>query len=143
MTIIKTGKPRWLNHMHKLNMPSQPIKDRDLYLKIEGLAQTASIGIYPEERQQRQGIVLDIGWRIARSGLLLGDNIQNTVDYDAIIQAVERVLAERHFDLIETMVLSIETALLQTFPIRNLHLSVSKPAAIPSARGVSVSSYCV
>ncbi len=101
----------------------------------------ASIGIYPEEHQRRQAIILDIGWSIARNDLLLGDDIRNTIDYDKIVQIIGTMVAERHFNLVETLALSIETALLTTFPIRNLRLSVSKTTAISSARGVSVSNH--
>lgn len=112
----------------------------DLRLRIDGLGLQASLGIYPHERRQRQAIVLDICWSMARNDLLAGDEIENTLDYDAIVLAIEKVLAKQHFNLLETLVLSIEQMLLATFPVRNLHLSVCKLAGIPAARGVFVSS---
>ena len=115
--------------------------DSNLHLKIDGLTLMASVGIYPEEHQQRQPITLDIGWCVARNDLLLGDDIRHTVDYDTIVQTIGKVVAERHFNLIETLIMSIETALLGSFPIQYLRLSVSKTAAIPAARGVCVSNY--
>lgn len=136
----RTGKRRPSRRMRQAE-PPLPARDEALHLKIDGLGLQASLGIYPHERRQRQAIVVDIRWSMARGDLLAGDEIGNTVDYDTIVQAIESVVADRHFNLLETLVLSIEERLLAAFPIRNLHLSVCKPAAIPAARGVSVSSH--
>jgi dihydroneopterin aldolase len=136
--ITRTGKRRQSNHTRKLEAAFLA-PEEGLRVRIDGLALQASLGIYPDERQQRQTIVVDVSWSIPREMLLAGDDIENTVDYDAVACEIERVLADRHFNLLEVLVLSIEQALLAIFPIKDLHISVCKLAAIPAARGVSVS----
>ena len=136
--ITRSGKHRQSNRIRKLKATSVA-QNEALRVRIEGLGLQASIGIYPGERQQRQTIVLDLSWSISRANLQAGDEIGNTVDYDAIVVAIEMLLVDRHFNLLETLVLSIEKTLLASFPISELHLSVCKLAAVPAACGVSVS----
>jgi len=136
--ITRIGKRQQSNRMRRTKAPSR-VRDDALHFRIEGLGLQASLGIYPDERRYRQAIVVDIIWSLARGDLLASDEIGNTVDYDAVVHVIEEVLADRHFNLLETLVLSIEKALLAVLPIRNLHVSVCKLAAIPAARGVTVS----
>ncbi|MGV6800773.1 MAG: dihydroneopterin aldolase [bacterium] len=60
-----------------------------------------SIGIYPNERAARQELQFTVRIILQRTGPT--DTIEDVVDYDYIRDTIDTIVAERHFDLQETL----------------------------------------
>lgn len=65
---------------------------------------------------------------------ILDDTIASTLDYDRVVDLIERTLADGHIQLVETVARRIVEAL-GTFPmVRYAEVRVTKPSALSKAR---------
>jgi dihydroneopterin aldolase len=105
---------------------------------IEGLQVQALIGVYDFERQAPQPLVFDVEMTTDTRSAGGSDALADTVDYAVVAQAIETVCAQSGFALVEALAETIAVQLLRDFPIQQVMLRVTKPQAVPAARGVGV-----
>lgn len=113
--------------------------DHDCLIRLEGLCLEASIGIYPHELAARQPLEVDLQLTIDGTLAARSDDIRHTVDYDQVVEALEELLAGRHFNLLEHLSQAMLDLLGERFPIKRAEITLAKPLAVPKARRVSVS----
>ncbi|EGD59441.1 dihydroneopterin aldolase [Novosphingobium nitrogenifigens DSM 19370] len=105
-------------------------------LFVRGLEVMASIGVYPQEKQAPQRLVIDVDMDIAPVD---SDSIGATFDYDHVRTAVEAVIAQGHHDLIETFARHVGERLFALGALRALRIRIEKPAALaPYAQAAGV-----
>lgn len=115
------------------------IQDADQCLvRIDGLELDASIGIYPHEKAERQIIVVNLAWMLSAKPVVQTDDICETIDYDDVVSCIHTLLANQHFNLLETLSHRMIETLQSRFLFERLKVTVSKPAAISEAKSVSV-----
>ncbi|MET1023280.1 MAG: dihydroneopterin aldolase [Pseudoxanthomonas sp.] len=105
---------------------------------IDGLQVQALIGVYDFEREATQPLVLDVEMTVDTRSAGGSDALADTVDYAVVAQAIETVCAQSGFALVEALAETIAVQLLRDFPIQQVVLRVTKPQAVPAARGVGV-----
>lgn len=112
--------------------------DHDCLIRLDGLCLQASIGIYAHEIAALQPLEIDL--RLAIDGTLAArsDDIRHTVDYDQVVEALEGLLAGRHFKLLEHLSQAMLDLLGERFPVKRAEITLAKPLAVPKARRVSV-----
>lgn len=112
--------------------------DHDCLIRLDGLCLQASIGIYAHEIAALQPLEIDL--RLAIDGTLAArsDDIRHTVDYDQVVEALEELLAGRHFNLLEHLSQAMLDLLGERFPVKRAEITLAKPLAVPKARRVSV-----
>jgi len=115
-----------------------PLDEEDCLIRIDGLVLDASIGIYPHELSQRQSLFVDIAMTIKATAAAASDDIRYTVDYDHVVACLKSLVERRHFNLLETLSKDMVHTLADSFNVDRLIITVCKPAAVPSARQVSV-----
>lgn len=115
------------------------LDEEDCLIRIDGLQLSASIGIYPHELAARQALLVDIAMTLSATAAAASDDIRYTVDYDQVVEKLEQLVATQHFNLLETLSKAMLRTLAEHFAISRLSITVHKPAAVPSARMVSVS----
>lgn len=105
---------------------------------IEQLTVDTVIGVYEWERTITQRLLLDLSmaWDVSKAAE--GDNLQYTLDYAAISGHVQAFAGAYSFELVETFAERLAAELMQVFAIPWLRLKVTKPGAVPQARGVGV-----
>ncbi|WP_263261147.1 dihydroneopterin aldolase [Pseudomonas sp. RIT-PI-S] len=105
---------------------------------IEGLEVDTVIGAYDWERDIRQCLRLDfsLGWDIRPAAA--GDDLTQALDYAKVAEAVQAFAEEARFELVETFAERLAASLMKDFGIAWLRLRVTKPGAVPAARGVGV-----
>lgn len=105
---------------------------------IRGLALDASIGVFEWEKQILQPLVfdLDLGWDIKEAAAT--DDLVHALNYQAVAEYVEKVVNERHFQLLETLLEQLAQRLMREFSIPWLRIAVEKPAVVPQARAVGL-----
>jgi thioredoxin reductase (NADPH) len=101
-------------------------------LRIEGLTFPARIGVYPRERRRTQALSFSIEFEVDAAGAAPSDALVRTIDYAEVAATIERILAARHFNLIETVSDTVAAALLERFPTRRARVRVTKPG-VPQA----------
>jgi len=105
---------------------------------IDGLRTQALIGVYDFERDAAQPLMFDVEMTLDTRRAGDSDVLEDTVDYAVVAQTIESICAQSGFALVEALAETIATRLLHDFPIAQVMLRVTKPQAVPAARGVGV-----
>jgi dihydroneopterin aldolase len=94
---------------------------------INGLEVMAHIGVPDEERSQPQKLRLSVELKTASLvAAAQTDDVDLTVDYDAVAQLIRRVAQERPRRLIETLAEDIAKAILRDFAVKEIRVRVDK-----------------
>lgn len=110
------------------------------WILIEGLEFDAIIGIYPHERAAVQPVQFDLKLAVARvDSSIVADDINATVDYQRVCEAVMSITQTGAFQLVETLAQAITDGLFVRFSmIEHIECRILKPLALPYARGVGI-----
>ena len=105
---------------------------------LTGLSAHTIVGIYPEERETKQPIVIDLelGKDIrpaARSG-----DIADALDYHALSLALVEFIEKSRYGLIEAMAEDIATLIMSQYPVSWLKLTLHKPQALSNSDDVGL-----
>jgi dihydroneopterin aldolase len=93
---------------------------------IEGLELPVQIGVPDEERAGWQTLRADLELRLRGRVEAFGDEIEATVDYDAVARQVRALAAERPRKLIETLAGEIVAALLARWHLAAVTVTLRK-----------------
>lgn len=95
-------------------------------IAVRGLVLDCHIGVFPEEKLAPQRVRFTVEVSLFPSPHALDDRIENTVSYDYIVKAVEKVTGEGHINLLETMAERIAEECLKDRRAAKVHLLVEK-----------------
>jgi dihydroneopterin aldolase len=105
------------------------------FIFIEGLRVDARIGVYPRERAAPQIVELDLNFGIPEMATI-HDDIALSIDYAETIGVIRAELAQRHFNLIETLGEFVADLLCARFSAPWVKVWISKPGVIKGVRRV-------
>lgn len=91
------------------------------------------IGVYPEERQSEQLLIIDAKIKVDLSRCLASDQVKDTIDYVAIANVCTELAQKRHYFLLETLASDILEECLSRFQALWAWVCIQKPSAISSA----------
>ena len=107
-------------------------------IQIRELRFRCLIGTLPEERIEKQDVVVNVTiWADLRAACR-SDRIEDTVDYKAIKKEILAVGEQSQFHLIEALAQRIADLCLADERIRQVRVCVEKPAALRFAKTVAV-----
>ena len=108
-------------------------------LDILGLEVECIIGDLPYERTQVQKVVFDIGIIIDIAKVAQSDELNDTINYVEIAEAVEKIAIEGQFNMIETLAARVAGELKNKYPtIEEIVVSLRKDGTIPRAQGAKI-----
>jgi dihydroneopterin aldolase/D-erythro-7,8-dihydroneopterin triphosphate epimerase len=105
---------------------------------IRDLALRCIIGIYPEERREKQDIVINVEMHCDLRKAGRSDDLNDTVDYKAIKKAILKLVEESGFQLIESLAESISDIALASDKVQTVVVAIDKPGALRFARSSAV-----
>lgn len=105
-------------------LPADRVFLRDYVAEIE-------IGAYPEERGVRQRVRFDIVLEVLRSTAHLDDRAGRVVNYDDLIEAIERTAAGPRVNLLETFAERVAQLCLIDPRALRVHLRLEKLDRLP------------
>ena len=105
---------------------------------IRDLALRCIIGIYPEERREKQDVIINITLETDFSKAAETDEIDHAVDYKHIKKRVISLVETSEYNLIETLAERIADTCLGSDGIQCAKVCVDKPGALRFARSVAV-----
>ncbi|NLX25323.1 MAG: dihydroneopterin aldolase [Lentisphaerae bacterium] len=105
---------------------------------IRDLALRCIIGIYPEERREKQDVVINVEMRCDLRKAGMSDDLNDTVDYKSIKKAILKLVEESRFQLIETMAERIAAIALNDEKVQSVVVTVDKPGALRFAKSSAV-----
>ncbi|MBD8707788.1 dihydroneopterin aldolase [Pseudomonas sp. CFBP 13711] len=105
---------------------------------IEGLEVDTVIGAYDWERGIRQCLRLDLSFAWDNRPAAAGDDLSKALDYASVSARIQTFAEASQFQLVETFAERLADVLMSEFNIPWLHLKLTKPGAVPAAKGVGV-----
>ena len=105
---------------------------------IRDLALRCVIGVYPEERREKQDVIVNIVLECDHSAAAKSDDLNDAVDYKGIKKNVIQLVEASAFNLIETLADRIVQLCLSNPKVQRATVTVDKPAALRFARSVAV-----
>lgn len=107
-------------------------------IHIRDLALRCVIGVYEEERKEKQDVNISITLHADLSAACVTDNFEHALDYKAVKQKVVALVESSSFFLIEALAEAIAQACLRFEPVERVDVTVKKPGALRFARTVAV-----
>lgn len=103
-------------------------------IQIKGMRIFAYHGVGPEEKRDGQPFVLDIAMKADLSRARRSDDLEDTVNYAAVVEAVRAAFTAQSYDLIERAAQAVCDAVLEGFPpVQEVQVLLKKPEAPVSA----------
>ncbi len=105
---------------------------------IRDLRIEAIVGLYPWERVAQQVLLLDIELATDIAKAASHDDLQYTIDYSAVCEAVTHMIQQQEFHLIETLAEQVAGMLQEQFAVSGLRLAVYKQDVLTNVGRVGV-----
>lgn len=105
---------------------------------IRDLALRCVIGLYPEERTNKQDIIINVMMETDLRAAGKSDALEDTVDYKAIKLAILDFVENSSFNLIESLAEGIAAICLKNQRVQSATITIDKPGALRFARSVAV-----
>ena len=107
-------------------------------IRIKDLSLRAIIGLYPEERKEKQDVIFNITLHANLCKAGKSDDIRDTVDYKTLKKDVIRLVEDSSFNLLEALAEAVAARCLADKKIKQVQVEIDKPGALRFARSVSV-----
>lgn len=107
-------------------------------IHIRDLSLRCIIGLYPEERKNKQDVIINIVLETDLSSAGKSDLLSDTVDYKAIKLAILDFVENSSFQLIESLAEGIAAICLKDRRVQGATVTIDKPGALRFARSVAV-----
>ncbi len=117
---------------------SSPLASQ-LLVTVRGLELSASIGVHPHEHTRLQPIRVDITLDLGPTPAPQDDRLAETVDYQAVCEATEALVAQGHVQLVETLADRIAQWCLRDSRVHAVTVVIEKPDALANAQSAGCS----
>ncbi len=108
-------------------------------LLIQGIEIDCYLGVYDHEQARARPLVIEVEMYVPdAANVPRRDDLSETVNYERVVETIERVVGNRRFKLIETLCGELADELAKLPGLRALKVSVTKPQPLPRARAVRV-----
>ena len=107
-------------------------------IHISDLACRCIVGINPDERVNKQDVLVNVTLEADLREACLSDRIEDTIDYKNIKQAIVNEVETSSYFLIERLAHRIAEKCFIDPRVQVAHVTVDKPGALRFARSVSV-----
>lgn len=114
---------------------TEPPLDR---IHIRELSARCIVGIYPEEREILQDVILNITLYADVRAACASDRIEDTVDYKGLKKKILAMVEGSSFFLIERLAEETARICLEDARVRRVDVAVDKPGALRFAKSVAV-----
>jgi len=107
------------------------------FIFIEELRVQAWVGIYPREKAAPQTLELNLTFGVPDAAAER-DDIDDTINYAEVVERIRKELAERHFNLIETLGEYVVSLLFNEFGAPWVKIKIAKIGVMKDVRRVGV-----
>jgi len=103
-------------------------------LHIRDLALRCVVGVYPEERRQKQDVLLNLTLHADLRQAGRSDRLEDSVDYKRVKQETVAAVEGSSFQLLEALAERVADVALRDPRVRQVDVSIQKPGALRFAR---------
>ncbi len=107
-------------------------------IEIHDLRVRTILGVRDRERRDRQEILIGLRLFVDAQKAGTSDRLADALDYDAVARRVLAFVQSTAYFLIEKLAEEVAQLCLREFAVSRVEVRVEKPAALPFAKGVSV-----
>ena len=107
-------------------------------IRIKDLRLRCVVGVYPEERREKQDVVIQVRMEADLDAASRSDFLSDTVDYKAIKKRIVLAVEASSYQLIERLAGRVAEICLDDPLVQAVEVEVEKPGALRFARTVSV-----
>lgn len=107
-------------------------------IRIKNLLVRTIIGFNPEERINRQDVVINIEIEVDGSDAIVTDRPEGIYDYKAITKTVIAYVLESKFNLLEKLTFEVLQLVMQDLRVLRCKVEIDKPHALRFADSVSI-----
>ena len=100
---------------------------RNRKILIKNLIIQASVGVYEDEKQNKQKIIVNLELLLTNESEPDYDDIQATQDYSQFRKCLIDIVQSQHFQLLETLVNKIHSTLIKKKYVIGAKVQISKP----------------
>ena len=104
---------------------------------IRDLELLCSIGVNEKEHLSPQRIIINIEVNLDIKCFPENDRIEETLNYDLIYSGIKKIVKSKHFNLLETLVGSIDSFLSTFQSVDSKSVSISKPDIYSDCKDVT------
>lgn len=105
---------------------------------IRDLALRCIIGLYPDERKKKQGVIINVIMGTDLSAAGQSDDLHDTVDYKTIKMNILKFVENSSFELIESLAEGISKICLKDPRVSTATVTIDKPGALRFCKSVAV-----
>ncbi len=105
---------------------------------IRDLAARCVIGLSPEERREKQDVLVSLALSTDLRGPGRSDRVDDAIDYRAVKKRILALVERSQYQLLEALAEAIAAACLEDARIAEIQVTVDKPGALRFARSVAV-----
>ena len=103
------------------------MKIRNRKILINNLIIQASVGVYENEKQNKQKIIVNVELLLSNDSEPKQDNLEATQDYSQFRKCLIDIIKSQHFQLLEVLVEKIHSTLMINSYVIGVKVKVSKP----------------
>ena len=103
------------------------MKIRKRKIFINNLNLIASIGVYEQEKKNKQKIIVNLEILLTNNTEPLSDNLEETQDYSQFRKCVTDIVQSEHFDLLEILTKKIYAVISKKEFVLGVKINISKP----------------
>ena len=107
-------------------------------IRIKDLRLRCVVGVYPEERREKQDVVIQVRMEADLGAASRSDALADTVDYKAIKKRIVLAVEASSYQLIERLAGRVAELCLDDPRVQAVDVEVEKPGALRFARTASV-----
>jgi D-erythro-7,8-dihydroneopterin triphosphate epimerase len=107
-------------------------------IHIRDLSLRCIIGLYPEERTNKQDLIINVTMDTDLRAAGKSDQLEDTVDYKAIKLNILGFVENSSFNLIESLAEGIAAICLQDARVQSATVTIDKPGALRFCKSVAV-----
>jgi len=107
-------------------------------ISLRGIAVRAVVGVREDERAAPRELRIDLDAEIDLGTAAASDDLRDTVDYDALAQAVRARVEATERRLLEAVAEDVVAVCLADPRVRGVVVTVHKPGAVAGVDGVAV-----
>ena len=103
------------------------MKIRNRKILINNLIIQASVGVYENEKQNKQKIIVNVELLLSNDSEPKQDNLEATQDYSQFRKCLIDIIQSQHFQLLEVLVEKIHSTLMINSYVLGAKVNISKP----------------
>ena len=103
------------------------MKIRNRKILINNLIMKASVGVYENEKQNKQRIIVNVEILLSKDSEPKRDNLEATQDYSQFRKCLIDIIESQHFHLLEVLVEKIHSTLMRNSYVIGTKVKISKP----------------